>query len=349
VILFVLALTSLTGCGEKKRKAHLDKFQDNQKGAPVVALPAPLEPSRMATQAEMADRIHLLTFTEAVLRIGPHQFHAKTHYEFDSGSNKIELGEEDWIVQARNGDFKVAVENNADQGYELLYSQGNFYSRNRFDPFHQRQVTLDEHIRWRDAAYGAWASIYRLYRGSIDSTMAGTERIQGRSALRFQLKVEPGQTRLKPVAGPGKIPKGVTKYIYSNQLPPSDQQKWRERVEPEEGRGTLWVDKATGVPLKGEFSGKLSFTRAKGSGAPTVLTIATQFQSDSFGGPDAIPAPPAAEVKPVPERIPVDTHPLDFFFGKGFTATLGKPAGVAAAKAPKTGPEPGGPPSKPKP
>ncbi len=349
-ILIALALATLTGCGEKKQTAHLDKFQDpSKKGEPAKVELAALEPSRIDSAGEVADRIHQLTFGEAFARIGPHQFHGKTHYEFEGGANKIELNEEDWIVQAKNGDFKVSVQNDADQGYELVYSQGNFYSRNRFDPFHQRQVSLDEHIQWRDAAYGAWAAIYRLYRGSLDNLVSGTERVQGRSALRVQLKLDPSQKRLKPMASPGNIPRGVTKYIYKAHPSPSDAQKWRERVVPEDGRGTLWLDKSTGVPLKGEFSGRVSFSRASGSGAPMILSISTQFQADAFGGPDSIPAPPEAEVKPVPERIPVDTRPLDFFFGKGFTATLGKPAGVAAAKAKKTPEESGGSSSKPKP
>ncbi|RLB58004.1 MAG: hypothetical protein DRI34_06240 [Deltaproteobacteria bacterium] len=52
--------------------------------------------------------------------------------------------------------------------------------------------------------------------------------------------------------------------------------------------------------------------------------------ADGFGNPPAVPPPPADQVQPVPERIEVDTHPIDFYFGKGFTATLGAPAGVAA-------------------
>ena len=80
------------------------------------------------------------------------------------------------------------------------------------------------------------------------------------------------------------------------------------------------------------------------------LEVDVHLEADGFGNPPSIPAPGEENVSPQPERILVDTHPLDFFFGKGFTSTLGEPAGVARKSKVEQEAEsekPGGTPSKP--
>lgn len=323
----VFGMLALASCGEKKQ-AHLERFLQPGR-EPAVAAPAPLDPFAMVDNPEMADRINSLGFAETVLLLGAHRFRAQVKFEFRSPQGYASLAEEDEIVVAANGDFSAKVENDAGQGFYAIYAGGHLWVQNRFAKFHPRSTLAGEHLRLAQQAFGSWAAVYRLFRGRLDFLKVGLVRIGGREAVKFSLRLSGKPPRFSARLPAAQAPEGAKNYLYAAEPTPSEQEDWRDRAHPASASGTLWADVATGVVLGVEFRGGLEVERAA-TGEKLELEIEASVHLDGFGQPPALSPPRADQLEPIPERIPVDTHPLDFYFGKGFTSTLGPPAGVAA-------------------
>jgi hypothetical protein len=350
-IFCISALVALcaAGCGDKT-EAHLERFLDTHEKKPKVEKAEPIDAFAVADTPEVADRVNTMKFSEVARRLGAHRFQSRMKFEFVSPDTRAGLGENGLIVQAADGDFRVKLENNEGQGYEIIYADSKFFARNRYGPFHERDKISGDHIRWRDAAHGGWASIYRLYRGRLRFTKLDLTRYHGRDAIRFSIGLLRAEPRLPGTPEPLRVPPGVTKYVYPAEPTPSDSQRWRDKAQPKRASGSVLVDADVGVVLKVDFSGELTLS-SPGSDHRIALSVRAENHADGFGNPPSIAPPPEKKVEPLPRRIPVDTHPLDIYFGKGFTAALGAPAGVAAdrkkKKNPKKKKEPGGTASKP--
>jgi len=325
------------GCGDKTQ-AHLERFLDTKEKAPEAEKPEAIDAFAVADTPEVADRVHTMTFSEVARRLGAHRFKAQIRFDFVSPETRAWLREDSLIVQAADGDFRVKVENDGGQGYELVYADERFFARSRFGPFHERKTIASDHRKRRDAAHGSWAAIYRLYRGRLRFTKLGLIRYHGRDAIRFSIRLANEKPRLPGTPQPPPVPEEVKKYVYPVEPTPSDTHRWRDKTQPKEASGTVLVDADVGVVLNVDFKGELTLP-SPGSDHRITLSIQAEIQSDSFGNPASIAPPTDKEVKPIPERIPVDTHPLDFYFGKGFTASLGAPAGVAADRNKKKNPK----------
>ncbi|HUU00568.1 MAG TPA: hypothetical protein VM425_03910 [Myxococcota bacterium] len=325
--LFCLAIAC--GCGDKT-EAHLEHFLDPA-AAGNASPPESLDPFAITNDGKAADRINTMDFDDVARRLGPHRTTARTRFAFAGPKVHASLREEDMIVLARNGDFRVKVENESGQGYEVVYSAKHLYMRNRYGTFHERETLAGDHLKWRAAAYGGWAAVYRLYRGSLGFTKLGMVRHNGRDAVRFSIGMSDAKPR--PVAGApasasAPVPAGVTKYVLPIEPTPSERDRWRDKVKPLSASGTILVDADCGAVLGVDFSGELGLP-SPGDGGEIALTVKTVLLTDGFGNPPSIAAPDEKEIRPVPERIKVDTHPIDFYFGKGFTSSLGAAAGVA--------------------
>jgi hypothetical protein len=346
--IFILAALFSAGCGDKTQ-AHLERFLDTKEKKPEAEKAEPIDAFAVENTPEVADRVHTMEFSEVARRLGAHRYQARMKFEFVSPDTRAWLRENGLIVQAADGDFRVKVENDGGQGYELIYADSRFFVRNRFGPFHERDTISADHLRWRDAAYGSWASIYRLYRGRLRFTKLGLTRDNGRDAVRFSIGLSEGKPRLPGTPEPPQVPAGVTKYVYPIEPTPSDSHRWRDKAQPKLASGTVLVDADVGVVLEVDFTGELTLP-SPGNNHPITLSVRAELKADGFGNPPSIAPPAEKDVEPIPERIQVDTHPLDFYFGKGFTASLGAPAGVAADRNDKKDPKkakPGGSASKP--
>jgi hypothetical protein len=127
----------------------------------------------------------------------------------------------------------------------------------------------------------------------------------------------------------------VKKYVYPVEAPPADEERFRDRLSPRDLRGTVSVDTESGALLAADLAGSLQVDEP--DGGTIALEVSLRFLADGFGNPPLVPPPPASEVKPIPQRDTLNNRVLDFYFGKGFTSTLGPPAGVTA---PLTNPNP---------
>jgi hypothetical protein len=326
---WILAIIPLIAfaCSNKIKERHLEKFLDPtrvQNEAPletinVIALPG--DPS-------IQQRVNTIGFPEAARRLGAHRYTAEIRFTIKKEQAEATLSESDKIELAKNGDFRTTVENNAGLGYELIFSNGHYYIRNRYSVFHQDDILSDEHLRLRDSAYGGWAAIYRLYRGRLSFQKPVTINRYGHKMMRFSIGLSASNPTLPGTTPQPSEPAGVTKYVYPIKPTLAEKHAWRDHVTPVDARGTMLVDAVSGVVVNVEFDGSLAFSAPSTSSGS--LTVSARINTDNFGVLQNITAPSPDQLSPMPQRLDVDTHPLDFFFGKGFTATLGPPAGVAA-------------------
>lgn len=327
-ILIPLALLAF-GCGDKL-DAHLDKFMETGPGR-TADFGNPPDAYALAESDSVADRIHSMTFAERSQRIGAHRYQAQTEFRFRSPKHFTSLKEQALIVQAANGDFRIKLDNDSGQGYELVWAGGELFVRTRFGPFHRRSAQADIHTRQRDQAHGSWGAIHRLFRGRLLYSKTGMTRHFGRDALKFSISLSQSPARLPGTPEQPRVPAGVTGYVYPIEPTPAEQDRWRDKAAPVQAGGSLLVDIDTGVVLQVEFAGQLAWQ--SDAGEPFGLEVKARIESDGFGNPPSLAPPDEKTIEPLPERIQVDTRPLDFFFGKGFTAGLGPPAGVARRQA----------------
>ncbi|MBN2498052.1 MAG: hypothetical protein JXR96_25910 [Deltaproteobacteria bacterium] len=323
-----IPLAIAAACDEQA--AQLGKFRSSQhadQGYPQ----SPPDVYALAENDSVADRIHAMSFSEIAGRLGAHRQRSELSFAFVRGKNRVSMKEESLIVQARNNDFLVRVSNDGAQGYELIWTGGRLFARNRFGPFHERAALDGLHLTQRERASRAWAAVYRLYRGRLGFSKQGIARHHGRDALRFSIGLNRKEARLSGTADFPPAPEGVTRYVYPVEPSPSQLDRWRDKAMPQRAAGSLLADMDSGCILMVDFSGMLAWDGEEGQ--PITLEIRALIQSDGFGNPPEIPPPPDKDIAPLPERIAVETHPLDPFFGKGFTAGLGPPAGVAAKRA----------------
>jgi hypothetical protein len=155
----------------------------------------------------------------------------------------------------------------------------------------------------------------------------------GRDGIRFAIQLSQDPPRL-PGTRPGpEPPAGVQKYVYPRDPTPAERDGWRDKTRPVKASGELVVDADSGTILGVDFEGQIALTLP--GDVQASLTINASCHRDQFGGPAAIAEPDPKTVSPIPERISPDTHPLDFYFGKGATAKIGPAAGVAGEKGEK--------------
>lgn len=319
---------------------HLSRFLD-----PAAPKSAPTAPnsSSLAESPEVADRLCAAPYSEAAQRLPAHRFQQRMTFSLVSKGSKEALDEQVLIVQAQNGDFRVKVENTSGQGYEVVAAGGRCFLRTRYSPFHERAIQDGQHLLLRDQAATGFAAIYRLFRGRLRFEKQNLVLHHGRKAMAYTIHLSGEMPRLPGTSPPPAIPPGVEKYVYPADVTPAERDRWRDKAEPEQVSGTLLVDIDSGALVRVDFSGRLSIDEA---GAERSLSLTANVTIDGFGNPPSIEPPSPELIQPPPETIAVDTRPLDFLYGKGFTATLGPPAGVARRDKPLAG-DAGGPPSNP--
>lgn len=321
----LVALGGATGCGDKL-EAHLGEFMAAEQAQADPYGPPP-DVYSLAESDEAVDRLAAMPFAEVAHRLGAHRLRALVEMEMNGHQRRLELEEEILLVQAANGDFRLKVDNEAGQGYEMVFSGGRLWVRQRFADFHPRSALDRLHLEQREAATGLWGAIHRLFRGRLRLSKQGLKRHYGRDALEYSIGLAPGPPRLPGTRPPPEVPAGIQGYVYEREITPAERDRWRDQAAPRQATGHLLVDVDAGVLLQLHFEGRLA---CKGpQGEPLAMHLSARLGADGFGNPPAVPPPDEENATPLPERIPVNTHPLDFFFGEGTTAGLGAPAGVA--------------------
>jgi len=256
-----LAATACTDPVDRAAKARIFSPEDPPK---VVASAAEkLPPQEVASDARVARRVLGMDAAEVTERLGPHAYKATVTYEWTSEATPLPVK----LTETRtfragpggvSGDFHGVLENNRDQGLEVIRVDGKVYARNRYGHFRQRLRDRGMAERTRAELTGAIRDVDALFRGRMKLEPQGTVTYEGRTAWRYAVKL--GEA-LAPDTGqvlPALLePKGGRDETTRRRL------GFFEHREPLSLSGEVLVDAETSVVLKARVDGRLTVPKDK--------------------------------------------------------------------------------------
>ncbi len=346
--LSVLALVPFSSCS-CQRKENIEAKERLSKPAEASPLDKmsreTLKPGDLATDEDMRHRINRMRFGEMQRRLGSMKYHSSGRLSFARAPLNVDSRETTDILYSDRGDFSVTTTTADGSRQELAYVNEIFFLKNKNGKWRTSRDPTGERIAYLEDAAGIWRSFYKLFRHTLELTPRGEQAYQGRNAYVYTLSV-PDESKKARAEG-AKVPAPKARPladggVLGNEPIPEETaeerdtrmdrlRKWRDRAHPAGGKGELWVDGETGVPLKVQFTGDL----AVGDGPePSVLHVELTTALSEIGKPHAVEPPQEAVDEITRKKWP--TKPRKFLEEKGLVAPLPDepPEGEAAPAAP---------------
>jgi hypothetical protein len=324
VLLVLMCIAACKRGGDEAARARI--FSPEDSGAASSESKEPID-ARKLDDPQVAQRVLHMSQGEAAQRLGAHRAEQRVQFAWfhgagqADGGSEVSLAEETKLSQAANGDFSVALANDHNQGFELVWTNGQVFVKSLYGAFHERRTDRTDAPRVRDQALSGLASFDRLARG-LKLRDAGEISYEGRRAERYTVVGSGGRSGKGDKSDLPKIeyPGGKADPDTARRL-----ELW-EKEEPQSVKGTLLVDTATGAPLTADLEGHF---RVPGqSNAPAAeLDLHTVLVVHGVGRAVAINAPKAEPEPSVPHAV---KDPLRF---------LGRAPGVAPEAASSEEPE----------
>ena len=269
-----LALSALA-CQDPVDKAAKARIFSPEDPPKVVASAAEkLPPEAVATDPRVARRILSMDSAEMTERLGPHSYTATVTSEWTGAqgatTNKIT---ETRTFRAGpggvGGDFHGVVENNRDQGMEVMRVGGEVFARSRYGTFRQRLRDRGMAERSRAELTGAIRDLDALFRGRLLLTSQGTVTHEGRTAWRYDVSLGPeGDTGLTPATLPALAD-------VKNGRDDTTRRRlafFEQRV-PKSLSGEVLVDASTSVVLKARLDGRIAVPANSAAGAAELRMV----------------------------------------------------------------------------
>lgn len=280
--LAALALVAVACHDPVDQQAKKRIFSPEDPPKVVASSAEKLPPENVATDPRVARRILSMDEAEVTERLGPHSYKATVSYEWTgaqgSASNKLS---ETRTLQAGpggvNGDFHGVLENNRDQGMEVMRVGGQVFARSRYGSFRQRLRDRGMAERSRAELTGAIRDVDGLFQGRLHLTAQGTVTYEGRTAWRYDVSLAPegGNTGLTPPVRPTLAEsKGGRDETTRRRLAFFDNRS------PQSLTGEVVVDASTSVVLKALLDGRIAVPGNKAAGAAEVRIVLDSALSD---------------------------------------------------------------------
>lgn len=214
--------------------------------------------------------------------LGAHATTFKSTTVVTEGAAQVDnLTVETTIELGADGAWHAVSNNTADYGREAIWSGGALYLRPRYSRWHKRAPNdKREPAELRDDYAGELAAAYDLLAPGVALSDKGTRTVAGRTGRVIGLGLST-----------------------SPRKPPAEkltQKKWRESRVVEAVGGEIVIDAQTGVPLSGQLTGKLAFTR---DGRKFEMSLDVSQAVRDVGTTVAIAVPEADQVVATPERL----------------------------------------------
>lgn len=256
-LIVALALGATAACTDPVDKAAKERIFSPEDPPKVVASAAEkLPPEDVAEDPRVARRILGMDAAEVTERLGPHTYKAKVDFEWSTKDAPPVRMSETRSLQAGpggvSGDFHGQLDNNRDQGLEVLRVGGKVFARNRYSIFRQRLRDRGMAERTRAELTGALRDMDALFQGRIHLDPQGTVTYEGRTAWRYQVKLA---EKTEGVASKS-LPKLLDPKGGRDETTRRRQAFFEHRV-PKSLDGEVLVDAATSVVLKARLDGHL--------------------------------------------------------------------------------------------
>jgi hypothetical protein len=224
------------------------------------------------------------------------------------------------LAQSASGDFQLRMENDHNEGFELVRSEGGIFVRGLFGPFRRRRSDRTDPARLREQALSSLETLDRLARGlKLGPPVEGSQG--GRPVVTYEIEGgearpnEPPAKEPVPVQYP-EAPGAAAGKPTGPDLDTARRLAFAAYVQPKGLSGRVSFDLATGAPLSAEVAGHFQVPPQRPDEPPADLEIQVQLATREVGGAVRIerplseppPATPHAVKDPLRflGRLPVD-------------------------------------------
>lgn len=308
-IAIAITLVLALGCSDPVDKAAKERIFSPEDPPKVLASASEkVAPDRLAEDPAVARRVLAIGTAEATERIGPHQFVAKLSFDWSSGPQARQA-----LVETRkllagpggvNGDFHAVIENDRNQGMEVLRVGGEVFARSRFGRFRQRLRDRGMAERAREELTSPLRDLNALFRGRLALTADGTGTHENRTVYKYAVSLGPEEAQAP--APEVELPEPLAPREGADSSTQLRRAFFANR-QPRTLAGDLWIDEATQVVVKARLNGRLTVP-AQGKKTPAADLKVTLDATVSEIGKDPALKPP-----------------------KSFLPDADKPAGIADA------------------
>ena len=294
----LVAATTGAGCVEEvDRQARKRIFSAEDPPRAVASASERLDVEQAESQKPLARRILTMGAAEVTERLGSHRYKANITFDWSHAGRNVRLEETRSLkagVGGVQGDFHAVLENNRDQGLEVLRVDGKVYARSRYGKFRQRLRDRGMAEREREEISGALKDVYTLFDGRVALTPVGTVRLGDRQALKFRVALaEEGDEREESELPEVAFAKGGVDESTRLRL------EFYNGRKPQALQGEVLVCLESAVVLRAKMDGKLSVARARGN---SLLRLSMSSELSELGK--------AQKLRPPTEFLPDEDKPL---------------------------------------
>lgn len=331
----LLALAAASCKREVDQAAKARIFSPEEPTGAKAEAAEQLDARVLGDDGALAARVLRMGREEAGHRLGAHRVQSKVTFIWTRGQAvqladggvqppaTVQAVEDASLVQTAAGDFSLKLQNDHNQGFEFVWSDGAVYVRGLFGPFRKRRTDRTDPLRMRDQTLSALATFDRLARGlklhAVSEAKAG-----GRAAIKYDVvgagaRLGPEDTRDLPAVEYPAPQAGQTGKALGPDADTARRLELFEKEQPVVVSGTLLVDAETAAPLAAELAGRFRVTQKEGPAADLELRVV--LNTTDVGGALAVKTP---AFEPDPSTPHAVKDPLRF---------LGKAAGPGAASS----------------
>jgi hypothetical protein len=304
----------------------------------VKAAEEKIDPAAADDPAVMR-RVSRMQGAEIWARLKSFSFDATADLHFGRGEGGLKAGEKTRLVQAEGGEFAIETITGDNSELRVAYVNEVFYLKNNNGQWRMSRDPDGERNAYRHDALGVWRSFYDLYEHALKIEKAGVGTHAGRGVVKYKISV-PDQAAVAAEEGKAipQPPEWVMNDagILEDPEPPAERRKrihdrvsnWRKRAKPAGGRGEVWIDEETAVPLVVKFDGALVVADGP---SPSRLTVKIDQKISEVGKPLKVSVPKGAIEEIARTKMPV--RPRELLEDEGIVAQLPRDGGPAGAPA----------------
>lgn len=299
----LLLSVSLTGCGscggDSEMKKESQRVWGKDKLAQDVEAKAkePIDAHALADRPDLRSRVLTMSYEEVVARMGFIEYTGSARFLLKRNGHTIDVPENSLIRHGLHGSFLVRqTDTDGDVTREIIYNNEVLYGRNgNKGKMRVLGAAAGTHRKIREEAWQPLSVFTSYYGPRVGLSKVGGATVNGRGAVEYELLLLDGSPTIKV---PGM--KGVKK--------------------PLSLKGKLYVDEATGVPIKTKLKGRLEIPDEKptSGSSPGILDLSLSYDIKTIEGKEIKPK----EWIPTIKRREVDLDPLAFLEGKTRTSTV---------------------------
>lgn len=255
----------------------------------------PIDAEALGADQERTQRVIGMRFEEVVARIGFVELRNKASIVAGKGTRKLTVVEESLIEQGLHGSFHVLQKDaEGNPTREAYYDNRVLYLRNGTGQMRIQGIVKDQHIEIREEAWQPFRTFAGYFGERLGLEKRGPVEAFSRPAVEYKIVLDKGPELIKDPTG-------------------DDAPK-----KPRALKGTLIVDKETGVPLKVTLQGELDVPAKKAGAEPGNLEVSLEQELKPVEGVEHKPK----SFVPTIKRHPTDLEPLAFLDGGIRTSTV---------------------------